>query len=50
MIIGVVTVTAMVSDLRKAVNAWAVAEVLGTGIRILYAVFKPPHEKRRYAL
>ena len=47
MIIGVLTVAAMVSELRKTVNVWGLAEELRTGIRTVYAVFRPPIEERR---
>jgi hypothetical protein len=39
-IIGVMTVGGMISDLRKTVNAWALAEELSTGIRIVNAVLE----------
>jgi hypothetical protein len=46
-IIGVRTVAGMISDLRKTVNAWAMAEELSTGIRTVYAVFRMPINRHR---
>ena len=47
MIIGGMTVAAMVSDLRKTVNAWASADELGTGIRTPNVNFEPWLEIRQ---
>jgi hypothetical protein len=46
-IIGVLTVAAMVSGSRNTVNPLAASGRLKTGIRTVYAVFESPPRKRQ---